>query len=48
MADQKLNLNINLCEIQYMGAIAGHYWFLIRVHNLEIPNNESNMADRNN
>ena len=26
MADQKLNLNINLGEIQYMAAIFWHYW----------------------
>ena len=26
MADQKLNLNINLGEIQYMGASSWHYW----------------------
>ena len=45
MADQKLNLNINLGEIQYMGASSWHYWLEIRVHNSEIPNNGSNMAD---
>ena len=28
MADQKLNLNINLGEIQYMGASFWHYWLL--------------------
>ena len=26
MADQKLNLNINLGEIQYMVASSWHYW----------------------
>ena len=26
MADQKLNLNINLGEIQYMGASFWNYW----------------------
>ena len=26
MADQKLNLNINLGEIQYMGGNSWHYW----------------------
>ena len=26
MADQKLNLNINLGEIQYMEASSWHYW----------------------
>ena len=48
MADQKLILNINLGEIQYMEASSRHYWLKIRVHNSEIPNNESNMADENN
>ena len=45
MADQKLNLNINLGEIQYMGASSWHCWLQIRVHNSEIPNNGSNMVD---
>ena len=26
MADQQLNLNMNLGEIQYMGASSWHYW----------------------
>ena len=26
MPDQKLNVNINLGEIQYMGASYWHYW----------------------
>ena len=26
MADQKLNLNTNLGEIQYMGVSSWHYW----------------------
>ena len=26
MADQKLNFNINLGEIEYMGASSGNYW----------------------
>ena len=45
MADQKLNLNINLGEIQYMGASFWYYWLSIRIHNSENPNNGSNMAD---
>ena len=45
MAVQKLYLNINLGEIQYMGASSWHYWLQIKVHNSEIPNNRSNMAD---
>ena len=53
IADQKLNLNINLGTIQYMGTSYWHYWLWIRVktemtHNTEIPNNGSNMADYNN
>ena len=45
MADQKLNLNINLGEIQHMEASSWHYWLYIRVHNSEIPNNGSITAD---
>ena len=45
MADQKLNFNINLGKIQYMGANSWHYWLEIRVYNSEIPNNGSNMVD---
>ena len=46
IADQKLNLNRNLGEIQYMEASSWHYWLLlIIVHNSEIPNDRSNMAD---
>ena len=26
MAEQKLNLNINLRDIQYMGVSSWHYW----------------------
>ena len=35
MADQKLNLNINLGEIQYLGANSWHDWLWIRVHDSE-------------
>ena len=36
MADQKLNLNIKLGGIQYLGANSWHDWLWIRVHDSEI------------
>ena len=48
MGDQKLNLNINSGEIEYLGATSWRYGLLIRVHDWEIQNFGSNMADWNN
>ena len=36
MADQKLNLNINLGEIQYLGANFWPDWLWIRLNDSEI------------
>ena len=46
MADRKLNSNMNLGEIWYLGVpdITDYK----SVHDVEIQNNGSNMADRNN
>ena len=44
MADQQLNLNINLGEIRYLTHNSVHNW----VHNSGIRNDGFNMADWNN